>query len=63
MGFLETLIPEAPALIEKNKTKRYCIDVSDCESDCLLCARTPTFGVEPFLCIRKELCMGPLFFQ
>ena len=57
MGFLETLIPEALALIEKNKPKRILITVFDCHPECEFCTRVPTSDVEPIK-IQVSLSKG-----
>ena len=48
MGFIEALVPAAPALIEKNKTKRIINKCIYPSHRVPFCARTPTFDVEPF---------------
>ena len=47
MGFIETLVPATPALIEKNKTKRIINKCIYPSHRVPLCARTPAFDVEP----------------
>jgi len=48
MGFIETLIPEAPALIEKNKTKRMFYKYN------LLSLGMPVLRAHPNFCRRAK---------